>query len=190
MSVYPISPKVRWIVSAWIAPPGVERRSTDDPIAQGAVKCLLLGVREPAKGSVDCVHQFRRPLLNSQERRASRHPSAAATRPYGTAALRGAAATDPDTPARSAAGDRRPAAASQRLGITGAAFRFPRATLAAPLDQAASATRDIAFEPGSCRPLGTSSSLASRSKARPTAANSLASRGPAGPRAKRKHRSA
>ena len=122
--MYPISPKVRWIVSAWIAPPGVERRSTDDPIAQGAVKCLLLGVREPAKGSVDCVHQFRRPLLNSQERRASRHPSAAATRPYGTAALRGAAATDPDTPARSAAGDRRPAAASQRLGITGAAFGF------------------------------------------------------------------
>jgi hypothetical protein len=31
---------------------------------------------------------------------ASRHPSAAATRPYGTAALRGPAATDPDTPAR------------------------------------------------------------------------------------------
>jgi hypothetical protein len=32
--------------------------------------------------------------------RASRHPSAAATRPDGTAALRGTAATDPDTPAR------------------------------------------------------------------------------------------
>ena len=32
--------------------------------------------------------------------RASRHPSAAATRPYGTAALRGPAATDPDTPTR------------------------------------------------------------------------------------------
>jgi hypothetical protein len=50
--------------------------------------------------------------------RASRHPSAAAIRPYGTAALRGPAATDPDTPARSAAGDRRSAAAPRRLGIT------------------------------------------------------------------------
>src|SRR5437667_12811961 len=35
----------RRIASARIAPPGVERRSADDPIAQGAVKCLLLGDR-------------------------------------------------------------------------------------------------------------------------------------------------
>src|SRR4029077_9655099 len=35
----------RRIVSARIAPPGVERRSADDPIAQGAVKYLLLGDR-------------------------------------------------------------------------------------------------------------------------------------------------
>ena len=71
-------------------------------------------VREPTKGSVDCVHQFRRPLLSSQDRPSqaplrSRHPTLWHRR------LRGAAATDPDTPARSAAGDRRPAAASQRL---------------------------------------------------------------------------
>jgi hypothetical protein len=64
------------------------------------------------------------PCSAARNARASRHPSAAATRPYGTAALRGAAASDPDTPARSAAGDRRPAAASQRLGIIGAAFGF------------------------------------------------------------------
>jgi hypothetical protein len=35
----------RRIVSAGIAPLGVERRSADDPIVQGAVKCLLLGDR-------------------------------------------------------------------------------------------------------------------------------------------------
>jgi len=35
----------RRIVSAWIAPPGVERRSADDPIAQGAVQRLLLDDR-------------------------------------------------------------------------------------------------------------------------------------------------
>jgi len=69
-------------------------------------------VLEAPKGSVDCVHQFRR----SREHRASGHPSAAATRPYGTAAVRRPAATDPDTPARSAANNRRPAAAPQRLG--------------------------------------------------------------------------
>src|SRR6202022_2452911 len=40
------------------------------------------------KGSVDCAHQSRRPLLSSQERPSLQaHPSAAATRPYGTAAL-------------------------------------------------------------------------------------------------------
>jgi hypothetical protein len=63
-------------------------------------------------------------LCSAARNARARHPSAAATRPYGTAALRGASATDPDTPARPAAGDRRPAAASQRLGITGAAFGF------------------------------------------------------------------
>src|SRR6516165_1303473 len=35
----------RRIVRARIAPPGVERRSADDPIAQGAVKGLLVGDR-------------------------------------------------------------------------------------------------------------------------------------------------
>jgi hypothetical protein len=44
------------------------------------------------------------------------------TRPDGSTALRGPAASDPDTPARSAARcDRRPAAAPQRVGITGPA---------------------------------------------------------------------
>jgi hypothetical protein len=54
--------------------------------------------------------------------RASGHPSAVAARPYGTAALRGAAAADPNTAARRAAGGRRPAAAPQRLEIIGAAY--------------------------------------------------------------------
>jgi hypothetical protein len=60
-----------------------------------------------------------RPLLSSRERPSLQAPPAAATRPDGTVALRGSAATDPDTPARSAAGDRRSAAAPQRLGTCG-----------------------------------------------------------------------
>jgi hypothetical protein len=60
-------------------------------------------ILEVTKGSVYCVHQSRRPLLSSQERPSLRCPSAASTRPYSTAALRGPPATDPDTPAGSAA---------------------------------------------------------------------------------------
>jgi hypothetical protein len=67
-------------------------------------------------------------------------------------------------------------------------FRASRSPGAAS-GQAVSAT-GVACEPASCRPFATSSSLASRSKVRPSASNSAASRGPAGPWAKRKHRSA
>jgi hypothetical protein len=79
-------------------PPGAKRR-----------KRLLFGPRNQ-KGPVDCVHQFGTLRSAARNARASRHPSAAAARPYGTATLRGPAATDPDTPARGAASGRRPAA--------------------------------------------------------------------------------
>jgi hypothetical protein len=78
-------------------------------------------VLEATKGS--SIACFNLAALCSAARHtwASRHPSAAAARPYGPTALRGPTAPDPDTPARSAARcDRRSAAAPQHVGITSA----------------------------------------------------------------------
>jgi hypothetical protein len=63
-------------------------------------KRVLLGRGSPKRiGSIASIN-FGPICSAAGNARAPRHPSAAATRPYGTAALRGAAATDPDTPAR------------------------------------------------------------------------------------------
>jgi hypothetical protein len=67
-------------------------------------------VLEPQKDRSIASIKFDALCSAARNARASRQ-SSTATRPYGTAALRGPAATGPDTPARCAAGDRRPAAA-------------------------------------------------------------------------------
>src|SRR5207245_366164 len=84
-------------------------------------KQVLLGPRTHKKDrSIACIN-LGAVCPAARNARPSRCSSAAATRSYGTAALRGPAATDPDTPARSAASNRRPAAAPQLLGFIGAA---------------------------------------------------------------------
>jgi hypothetical protein len=85
-----------------------------------SLKRVFRGSRRPSK-DWSIASTSRSALCSATGHATSpRHPSAATTRPDGTAALRGPATTDPDTPARSAAGcDRRPAAAAQRLGIYG-----------------------------------------------------------------------
>ena len=76
---------------------------------------VLEAKKDRSIASIDLGH----PLFSSQNARAFGHPSAAAARPRRHRCPTRAAATDPDTPARRAAGDRQPAAASQNLGIRG-----------------------------------------------------------------------
>jgi hypothetical protein len=76
-------------------------------------------VQEATKGSLYCAHQSQRPLLSSQERPSlqaplrSRHPTRRHRR------LTRIRRDRSRYPARSAAGDRRSAAAPQRLGTCG-----------------------------------------------------------------------
>ena len=103
------------------------RASVSDQDQQSRLVLLLTSGIEPSEmGVLGCgSHSEDRSIASinfdtlcsaAGNARASGHPSAAATRPYGTAALRGPTATDPDTPARRAADDRRPAAAP-RFGL-------------------------------------------------------------------------
>jgi hypothetical protein len=168
---------------------GFNRCSILDSLERsGGSRCYP--ILEAPEGSVDCVHQFRRPLLSSLERPSlqaplrSRHPTLRHRRLTRTRRDR---SRYPDQMSHRWLTTRRRAATPRS---DQGRFRFRCAHSRLTLGSGRLTTKHVACEPRPCRPFASSSRPASCSKSRPNASNSSARRGPAAPPASRKHRSA